>query len=540
MSGEAFGPNISHVIRLSPSCFDRSWWGAPPYYDTSPWGSGLSGWSCEWAYPYPGGGHDFAHDAADGVPADQYGWGLDGRYYDGWKMHQYNDGLMHAFGEEVVHSIEVPSNPGPKNWPMDGGWAPWNGRGGSFLGVRHACNIDWGWLTGSYDMKLGYLLDPWSLVQGVYGTPGRTVRVTGRVHAHGWCYPQGPGDWYNDAHSQEIPWQAVLCSSPPTGGFEGVDGTVVASGTQLGDIEIGGCPPSAPNQYNEWGTFTFDTTIPADGVIWIGARIPGIDALLHAMGSPHAWMSYGQWGGYNPVDVILTSFTAVPIDDLTGDPVPLEPPCVIDGQFSEATVGFSPMGAADTVLTLASPLPPAVDKANGLLNDATPPILPYTVDLAQGTKFTPPVETVEVTAVAGNELTVVRGIGCKPAGDWPVGGDATIQNPYDSSAYVPVPGDANGLRWLPDGSTTASYIWAVQADSYEVIWAVQADGGSFELRVMRWDETTQTQSFMTLDSMSGAGQKTVKYALKPNDYLTIWCTSGTGVICHYVRIRVKG
>ena len=96
---------------------------------------------------------------------------------------------------------------------------------------------------------------------------------------------------------------------------------------------------------------------------------------------------------------------------------------------------------------------------------------------------------------------------------------------------MPNPGDDNGLRWAPDGSA----VIPPTAGSYIIDWAYSVDGsGDFECRV---NETA-------IDTSSGAyDQRTVAYALKPGDVVTVWCTEGSdggNMFLNYVRIRVRG
>jgi hypothetical protein len=59
--------------------------------------------------------------------------------------------------------------------------------------------------------------------------------------------------------------------------------------------------------------------------------------------------------------------------------------------------------------------------------NADPLQYPFTIDLFYGGgKGGTPIETVEVTGPSEGGYTVVRNVGCKPAGDWPSGGDAAI------------------------------------------------------------------------------------------------------------------
>ena len=116
-----------------------------------------------------------------------------------------------------------------------------------------------------------------------------------------------------------------------------------------------------------------------------------------------------------------------------GDPKPLPPsPCPLGPVvWNMQSAPFAPISAADTELVwLDRPVPWPVDYGVSQYQDATPAQYPFTVDLLYGgSKSGFPIETVEVTEAEGDVYTVIRGIGCKPPGDWPAGGDGAIYDP---------------------------------------------------------------------------------------------------------------
>jgi hypothetical protein len=112
-----------------------------------------------------------------------------------------------------------------------------------------------------------------------------------------------------------------------------------------------------------------------------------------------------------------------------GDPKPLPPsPCPLGPYVWYPTHdAFSPMTADSTEMLWPDGygLPPAPAYP---YNPANPfPLqFPFTIDILIGTKWSPPVEMVEVESEISGGYEVIRGMDCKDPGDWPYGGDGSI------------------------------------------------------------------------------------------------------------------
>jgi hypothetical protein len=232
---------------------------------------------------------------------------------------------------------------------------------------------------------------------------------------------------------------------------------------------------------------------------------------------------------------------------VAGDPKPLaDSPCPLGPElWGPESSWFTALGVDDTALSLSPLLPP--------VSMAVVNVFPFTLDVVLTSIEDPhpydPVETMEMQYATDGGYEVIRGLGCKPAGDYPFGGMIAAFQHLGSGGVeggavaftMPSPGDRNGLRWIEEGSPEFEEMEVPDtAESYDIMWAfavVEADQvtpvpGTFELRL--------NGSPIDTIASSGIGQYTTQHALVPGDVLTVWRTSGDGGYLNFVRIRVMG
>ena len=490
-------------------CFDRTVWGGPAL---ALYGS----WYTWWPYPAPDGGWASGEPQYPPPGYDVPHWvlALDDHWYN-W---------LSPFG---VLDVGYIASAGTK----------WNGYGGySPFGVETIAELAY---DSRYweDIGPGYLVNPFSSSTIYRGLP-LDADIAIRVEV----YARGRGD--NNTTAFPVPWEIVQSPDDlwPDGDENGYSGEVLASGTQLGDYYFTAGDDPAPDPT----VVDFVAHTNSEGVLQLSIRIPGVDAVLHEMGP--LWV-----GPFLPaqqgVGVLFNNLTS---EDVLqgGGAVPLaEAPCALGPRlWARATEQFEPLIPSDTELIWTDdPLPPPVSRTER--RDASPLQYPFTLGL---TGNMGEVEMVEATDGITGGYTVVRAIGCKPAGDWPYGGVATSYYGAGSGVVtsnagvgfvMPGPGSGNGSKWTATGSgIEVEALIPATAATYDIVWAFSVSGtGTFELRV--W--SAETEDTTAIDSVSGVAyaQRTVAYPLKPGDVVTVWCTSGSNghnMALRYVRIRVKG